>query len=139
MKDIVLKKDCALTRLLIQRIEESDRLLETLRSWEEVDYLDLIPSYQDNRDLRNEKSRAVLDKEQYNLTINSLRDEIATFRQALNLPLMKELNDYDKWEDVPDEDLWQDGELGAKEVGEIIFQRVVNTGDWKLMRRKDES
>tara|TARA_R100000781_G_scaffold114623_1_gene85919 strand:- start:254 stop:538 length:285 start_codon:yes stop_codon:yes gene_type:complete len=42
-------------------------------------------------------------------------------------------------EEVPDEDLWQDGELGAKEVGEIIFQRVVNTGDWKLMRRKNES
>ena len=41
-------------------------------------------------------------------------------------------------EEVPDEDLWQDGELGAKEVGEIIFQRVVNTGDWKLMRRKNE-
>ena len=40
-------------------------------------------------------------------------------------------------EEVPDEDLWQDGELGSKEVGEIIFQRVVNTGDWKLMRRKD--
>ena len=42
-------------------------------------------------------------------------------------------------EEVPDEDLWQDGELGSKEVGEIIFQRVVNTGDWKLMRRKNES
>ena len=40
-------------------------------------------------------------------------------------------------EEVPDEDLWQDGELGSKEVSEIIFQRVVNTGDWKLMRRKD--
>ena len=37
-------------------------------------------------------------------------------------------------EEVPDEDLWQDGEIGAKEVSEIIFQRVVNIGDWKLMR-----
>ena len=44
-------------------------------------------------------------------------------------------DEMDAWEDVPDEDLWQDGELGAKEVSEIIFQRVVNTGDWKLMRR----
>ena len=124
MKDIVLKKDCALTRLLIQRIEESDRLRETLRSWEEVDYLDLIPSYQDNRDLRNEKSRAVLDKEQYNLTINSLRDEIATLRQN------------DRWEDVPDEDLWQDGELDAEQVMNHIYEHVIVKGDWKLMRRK---
>ena len=44
----------------------------------------------------------------------------------------------DNWERVPDEDLWQDGEIGAKEVSEIIFQRVINTGEWKLMRRKDK-
>ena len=54
--------------------------------------------------------------------------------------LQKELNDLEEqlylWEDVPDEDLWQDGEIGAKEVSEIIFQRVINTGEWKLMRRK---
>ena len=42
-----------------------------------------------------------------------------------------------QFERIEDEDLWQDGEIGAKEVSEIIFQRVVNTGDWKLMRRKD--
>ncbi len=53
-----------------------------------------------------------------------------------NDELLHKLQDeMDAWEDVPDEDLWQDGELGAKEVSEIIFQRVVNTGDWKLMRR----
>ena len=54
--------------------------------------------------------------------------------------LQKELDDLEEqlylWEDVPDEDLWQDGEIGAKEVSEIIFQRVINTGEWKLMRRK---
>ena len=51
--------------------------------------------------------------------------------------LHKLQDEADKWEEVPDEDLYQDGEIGAKEVSEIIFQRVVNTGDWKLMRRKD--
>ena len=43
-----------------------------------------------------------------------------------------------QFEEVPDEDLWQDGEIGAKEVSEIIFQRVVNTGEWKIIRRIDE-
>ena len=51
--------------------------------------------------------------------------------------LHKLQDEADKWEEVPDEDLWQDGEIGAKEVSEIIFQRVVNTGDWKLIRRRD--
>ena len=51
--------------------------------------------------------------------------------------LHKLQDEADKWEEVPDEDLWQDGEIGAKEVGEIIFQRVVNTGDWILIRRID--
>ena len=56
--------------------------------------------------------------------------------------LKKEFNDLEEqlylWEEIPDEDLRQDGEIGAKEVSEIIFQRVINTGEWKLMRRKDK-
>ena len=109
---------------IVKELQENQELREVLKSWQEIGYLNLIPSYQDYRDLKNEKSRAVLNAEQYNHTITTLRDEIATLRQN------------DRLEDVPDEDLWQDGELGAKEVGEIIFQRVVNTGDWKLMRSK---
>ena len=38
---------------------------------------------------------------------------------------------------LPDEDLWQDGEIGARKLSEIIFQRVINIGDWKLIRRKN--
>ena len=54
-----------------------------------------------------------------------------------------ELNTYinaasEQFEEIEDEELWQDGEIGAKEVSEIIFQRVINTGEWKLMRRKDK-
>tara|TARA_Y100001937_G_scaffold128673_1_gene206635 strand:- start:4594 stop:4821 length:228 start_codon:yes stop_codon:yes gene_type:complete len=61
---------------------------------------------------------------------------IGAYMKLSNDELLHKLQDeMDAWEDVPDEDLWQDGELGAKEVSEIIFQRVVNTGDWKLMRR----
>ena len=43
----------------------------------------------------------------------------------------------ERWEEVPDEDLWQDGELTVKELKENIYNRVVNIGDWKLVRRKD--
>ena len=42
-----------------------------------------------------------------------------------------------QFEEIEDEELWQDGEIGAKELSEIIFQRVINTGDWKLIRRID--
>ena len=112
---------------IVKELQENQELREVLKSWQEVDYLHLIPSYQDNRDLKHEKFKAVINAEQYSHTITTLRDEIATLRQAwLGL------------EEVPDEDLWQDGEIGAKEVSEIIFQRVVNTGDWKLMRNKNE-
>ena len=127
-KEITLKEDCALTRLMIHEMEKSSDLLQVLKSWQEVGYLHLMPSYQDHRDLKHEKFKAVINAEQYGHTITMLRDEIALLRQVSA-----------DLEEVPDEDLWQDGELGAKEVGETIFQRVVNTGDWKLMRRKNES
>ena len=41
-------------------------------------------------------------------------------------------------EEVPDEDLWQDGELDAEQVMNHIYEYVIVKGDWKLMRRKNE-
>ena len=43
----------------------------------------------------------------------------------------------DKWEEVPDEDLWEDGEISMTLVRDKILQHVLQIGDWKLMRRKD--
>ena len=40
-------------------------------------------------------------------------------------------------EEVPQEDLWEDGELKLREVfGKINYHLFVE-GNWKLMRRKD--
>ena len=125
-KEVILKEDCALTRLMIHEMEKSSDLLQVLKSWQEVGYLHLIPSYQDNRDLKHEKFKAVINAEQYSHTITVLRDEIATLRQN------------DRWEDVPDEDLWEDGELKKDEVFDKINYHLFVEGDWKLMRRKDE-
>ena len=41
------------------------------------------------------------------------------------------------WEEVPQEDLWEDGEIGAIELSQKIFQRTINIGEWKLIRRID--
>lgn len=124
-KQIILKKDCALTRLMIDEMEKSDNLLQVLKSWQEVGYLHLLPSYQDNRDLKNEKFRAVINAEQYGHTITMLRDELALLRQVSN-----------DLEEVPDEDLWEDGELKKDEVFDKINYHLFVEGDWKLMRRK---
>ena len=46
--------------------------------------------------------------------------------------------DSDKWEEVPGEDLWEDGELrlDSEEIKNKIYTHVVATGEWKLIRRK---
>ena len=44
----------------------------------------------------------------------------------------------DKWEEVPDEDLWEDGELDSEQVKEKLYQKVIRQGVWKLIRRKDD-
>ena len=57
-----------------------------------------------------------------------------------NDALLHKLQDEaDKWEEVPDEDLWQDGELNSNQVMDLIYTRVIQEGNWKLMRRKNES
>ena len=41
------------------------------------------------------------------------------------------------WEEIPQEDLWQDGEItSVLDLMHEIEQRVLVTGDWKLIRRK---
>ena len=40
----------------------------------------------------------------------------------------------DNWEEVPDEDLWEDGELNEYTVIEKVYQKVVREGEWKLIR-----
>ena len=42
------------------------------------------------------------------------------------------------WEEILDEDLWEDGELGFKEVERKIIEHLQITGDWKIIRRKHE-
>jgi hypothetical protein len=55
-----------------------------------------------------------------------------------NDALLHKLQDEaDKWEEVPDEDLWQDGELNSNQVMDLMYTRVIQEGNWKLMRRKD--
>ena len=51
--------------------------------------------------------------------------------------LHKLQDEADKWEEVPDEDLWQDGELNSNQVMDLMYIRVIQEGNWKLMRRKD--
>ena len=45
--------------------------------------------------------------------------------------------DGDIWEEVPDEDLWEDGELNLEDVQSKVF-RFLDTGHYILIRRKDE-
>ena len=46
--------------------------------------------------------------------------------------------DLDKWEEIPAEDLWQDGELKRSDMPMEFFEKVIITGQWKLIRRKHE-
>ena len=39
-----------------------------------------------------------------------------------------------QFEEILDEDLWEDGELGAIDVSQKLFQRIVNTGEWKIIK-----
>ena len=40
----------------------------------------------------------------------------------------------DNWEEVPQEDLWEDGELNSDQVKEKIYQEVIRQSEWKLIR-----
>ena len=41
------------------------------------------------------------------------------------------------WEEIPQEDLWEDGELNAKQVEQKVIDNVMFTGDWIVIREID--
>ena len=45
------------------------------------------------------------------------------------------MNEFKGWEEVPDEDLWEDGELGVSDVKSKIL-RFLHFGKYKLIREK---
>ena len=50
----------------------------------------------------------------------------------------KDLDDmFDYYEEIPDEELWEDGELNNAEVQRKILYHTFQQGDWILIRRID--
>tara|TARA_R100001244_G_scaffold85600_1_gene65498 strand:+ start:171 stop:344 length:174 start_codon:yes stop_codon:yes gene_type:complete len=41
---------------------------------------------------------------------------------------------YIYWEEVEDEDLWEDGELDSEQVKEKLYQEVIRQGVWRIIR-----
>ena len=39
------------------------------------------------------------------------------------------------WEEVPQEDLWEDGELSSTQVQHKILHHTMQQGDWVLVRK----
>lgn len=49
-----------------------------------------------------------------------------------------EYYDLKNWEEIPQEDLWEDGEIREGHSLAIkIYERVIMEGDWKLIRRRN--
>ena len=55
--------------------------------------------------------------------------------------VLKEINAHKykeaDWEEIPQEDLWEDGEISNNTCMIKIFNNVVADGKWKLIRRID--
>tara|TARA_R100001594_G_scaffold19574_1_gene38083 strand:- start:1160 stop:1378 length:219 start_codon:yes stop_codon:yes gene_type:complete len=52
---------------------------------------------------------------------------------------LKEIEEYynlDNWEEVPDEELWEDGEIPNNTCMIKIYKNVVVDGEWRLIRKK---
>ena len=42
----------------------------------------------------------------------------------------------DEYEEVPTEELWEDGELNFKQIALKLYDRVCILGDWKIFRKR---
>ena len=65
--------------------------------------------------------------------LEKIIDEQASIVKVLKEYVMK----WD-WEEIPHEELWEDGELMRHDVISKIVYRVLDRGDWKLMGERDK-
>lgn len=40
----------------------------------------------------------------------------------------------DNWEEIPTEDLWEDGEINSEQLKEKLYQEIIRQGVWKIIR-----
>ena len=55
------------------------------------------------------------------------------FKQVKHIK-SQEVYSKNKWEQVPDEDLWEDGTLGQSAVRAKVLNKVFRTGEYILVR-----
>ena len=65
-------------------------------------------------------------------TCISCSDDIKKIRTAEEIVSYYDLNN---WEEVPDEDLWEDGEISNNTCMIKIYNNVVVDGKWRIIRR----
>ena len=65
-------------------------------------------------------------------TCISCSDDIKKIRTAEEIVSYYDLNN---WEEVPDEDLWEDGEISNNTCMIKIYNNVVADGKWRIIRR----
>ena len=63
-------------------------------------------------------------------------DNIKNWEQMVQM--IDDVERWKNWEEVPDEDLWEDSELDSTGVAIKIYSKVCRIGDWKLIRETIE-
>ena len=69
-------------------------------------------------------------------TCISCSDDIKKIRTAEEIVSYYDLNN---WEEVPDEDLWEDGEIDENGLTLKLFQQIITEGEWKVIRRTNDT
>ena len=54
----------------------------------------------------------------------------------MKILIKNDKGDIEEWEEIADENLWEDGELDTQAVVFKMYSNVCRLGEWKLIRRK---
>ena len=76
-----------------------------------------------------------LKKEKESIVYLSIGNFLKHYKVNETIPEF--INKCSNWEEIPDEDLWEDGELSFRQVALKIYDKVCCEGNWKLLRRKN--
>ena len=55
----------------------------------------------------------------------------------MKILIKNDKGDIEEWEEIPDEELWEDGELNNVQVQQKIINHTMQQGDWLLVRKVD--
>ena len=135
--------------IIKDKIKKKHKLLEVLnktkRKKSEQEYNMLIDALNDLRIIEytlrkihhHNETITDVDKIEMDKYSDNIKQFLKELKDKMNKKRLSTIEYYADYEEVPTEELWEDGEISKIGLRDKLYHRIIEEGDWIVMREKE--